>query len=123
MGPPSHYVAPPLVKGDAEIVISALKDGIISYPEFGHIIQDSLVLANEFRLCDFSHVRRLGNIVAHYLVRKAKSSNELQVWIESIPDDLAPLCVQKLFVILIFLFQCSWPLGLDSHPKKILLSQ
>ena len=117
MGPPSHYVAPPLVKGDAKIVISALKDGIISYPEFGPIIQDSLVLANEFRLCDFSHVRRLGNIVAHYLVRKEKSSNELQVWIEFIPDDLAPLCVQKVFVILIFLFQCSWPLGLDSHPN------
>ena len=44
-GPPSHYVAPPLVKGDAKIVISALKDGIISYPEFGHIIQDSLVIS------------------------------------------------------------------------------
>ena len=79
------------VEGDAEIVISALKDGSTSNPEFGHIIQDSLVLANDLRLCIFSHVKRLGNTVAHYLARKARSGNELQVWIESIPDDIAPL--------------------------------
>nr|XP_023894446.1 uncharacterized protein LOC112006402 [Quercus suber] len=79
------------VEGDAKIVISALKDGRTSNSKFGHIIQDSLVLANDLCFCIFSHVKRLGNTVAHYLARKAKSSNELQVWIESIPDDLAPL--------------------------------
>ena len=79
------------VEGDAEIVISDLKDGRTSNSEFGHIIQDSLVLANELRFCVFSHVKRLGNTVAHYLARKVKSGNELQVWIESTPDDIAPL--------------------------------
>ncbi|XP_075633754.1 uncharacterized protein LOC142606255 [Castanea sativa] len=79
------------VEGDAEIVTLALKDGSTSNPKFGHIIQDSLVLANDFHLCVFSHVRRLGNTVAHYLAKKAKSSNELQVCIESVPDDIAPL--------------------------------
>ena len=80
-----------IVEGDAEIVISALKDGSTSNLEFGHIIQDSLILANDLRLCIFSHVKRLGNTVAHYLARKAKSGNELQVWIEFIPNDIAPL--------------------------------
>jgi len=79
------------IEGDAEIVILALKDGSTSNPKFGHIIQDSPILANEFHLCVFSHVKRLGNTIAHYLARKAKSGNELQVWIESIPDDIAPL--------------------------------
>ena len=65
------------VEGDAEIVISDLKDGRTSNSEFGHIIQDSLVLANELRFCVFSHVKRLGNTVVHYLARKAKSGNEL----------------------------------------------
>ena len=86
-----------IVEGDAEIVISALKDGSTSNLEFGHIIQDPLVLANDLRLCIFSHVKRLGNTVAHYLARKAKSGNELKVWIESIPDDIAPLvCIETL---------------------------
>ena len=82
------------VEGDAEIVISALKEGSTSNSEFGHIIQDSLVLANDLRLCAFSHVKRLGNIVAHYLARKAKSGNELQVWIESTRPR-----VSRLFVV------------------------
>ena len=61
------------------------------HPEYGHVIQDSLALAAEFRFCKFEHVRRLGNSVVHFLARRSKSSNELQVWIESIPDDLVPL--------------------------------
>ena len=53
------------------MVIIALKDGATNNLEFSHVIQDSLVLANDFRFCNFSHVRRLGNTVAHYLARKA----------------------------------------------------
>ena len=61
------------------------------HPEYGHVIQDSLALAAEFRFCKFEHVRRLGNSVVHFLARRSKSSNELQVWIESILDNIAPL--------------------------------
>ena len=58
-------------------------------------INDSLVLASDFRFCNFSHVKRLGNLVAHCLARKSKSSNELQVWIESVLEDIAPLYLKK----------------------------
>ena len=61
------------------------------HPEYGHVIQDNLALAAEFHFCKFEHVRRLGNSVAHCLARQSKSSDELQVWIESIPVDLVPL--------------------------------
>ncbi|KAK9994655.1 hypothetical protein SO802_024358 [Lithocarpus litseifolius] len=78
-------------EGDAEIVTNALRAGTSNHPEFGLVINDSLALASGFRFCNFAHVKRLGNLVAHFLARKAKSGNVLQVWIESIPDDIAPI--------------------------------
>lgn len=43
-------------EGDAEIVTNALRDGVSNHPEFGLVINDSLVLASSFRLCNFAHV-------------------------------------------------------------------
>ncbi|XP_075665322.1 uncharacterized protein LOC142634981 [Castanea sativa] len=56
-------------EGDAEMITNALKNGGTNHPEFDHVIQDSLVLASAFRFCNFSHVKRLGNLVAHYLAK------------------------------------------------------
>lgn len=61
------------------------------HPKYGHVIWDILVLATEFWVCKFNHVKCLGNFVAHFLARCSKSGKELQVWIESIPNDIAPL--------------------------------
>ena len=80
-----------VVEGDAELIIRALQAREVLHPKYGHVIQDSLVLAADFQFCKFEHVRRIGNSVAHFLARRSKSSNGLRVWIESIPDDLAPL--------------------------------
>ena len=57
-------------------------------PEYGHIIQDSLLLASHFRECTFTHVNCLGNSVGHLLTRHSKKGNELQVWMESMLDDI-----------------------------------
>jgi len=78
------------VEGDAEVIMKALliKDG--SHPEYGHVLNDALSSAVEFRFCMFTHVKRLGNLIVHFLARCAKSSNELQVWIKLILDDIAP---------------------------------
>ena len=78
-------------ENDSKIVTNALCGGGSNHPEFGLIIMDSLVLARGFRSCNFVHVKRLDNLVAHFLTKKSKSSNKLLVWIESIPDDIAPL--------------------------------
>lgn len=64
-------------EGDAEIVYKALREGDANHPEFGLIINDSLRLASGFRFCNFAHVKRLGNSVAHFLARKSRSGNEL----------------------------------------------
>ena len=78
-------------EGDAEVIIRALLSKEVVHLEYGHVLQDSLVLANDFRICNFVHIKRVGNLVAHFLARLAKSSNELQVWLEAIPEDMAPL--------------------------------
>lgn len=62
-----------------------------SHPEYGHVINDIIQLFGVFSYCSFSHVKRLGNLVAHILARSSKSGYELQVWHNSVPDDIAPL--------------------------------
>ncbi|KAK9986954.1 hypothetical protein SO802_031905 [Lithocarpus litseifolius] len=64
-------------EGDAELIIKALLDREVHHPEYGHGIHDSLISASEFRVCKFSHVKRVGNIVAHFLARRSKSGNKL----------------------------------------------
>ena len=58
------------------------------------MISDILFVVEDFHFCIFSHVKHIGNIVAHFLAKKAVSSNELQVWIESFLDDIAPLVIR-----------------------------
>ena len=73
------------------IIIKSLLARNVSHPEYVHVIQDVLFIASGFRVCNFTHVQHLGNSVAHFLAKCAKLDNELQVWFESIPDDIAPL--------------------------------
>ena len=83
-----------IFEGDAELIIKALWTREVNHPEYGHVIQDALVLASFFRFCSFSHVRRVSNSVAHFLARFSKSGLESQVWLDSLPDVLAPLVVR-----------------------------
>ena len=50
---------------------------MVSHLEYGHVLQDILVLASVFWVCDFAHVKRLGNFVVHFLTRRSKLGNEL----------------------------------------------
>lgn len=94
------------------------KDG--SHSEYGNVITDTLCLVIDFCFCMFTHVKRLVNSVAHFLVRRAKSSSEFRVWIESILDDITPLVAQEIcnFFFLVFPWNKTWPTGLDSQEKK-----
>ena len=78
-------------EGDAEIIIRSLLARDVSHSEYGHVIQDVLFFAFGFRVCTFTHVKCLGNSVAHFLAKRAKLGNELQVSFESINVDIAPL--------------------------------
>nr|POE61179.1 putative ribonuclease h protein [Quercus suber] len=79
-----------IVEGDAKVIIKALRQRDSSHPQYGHVIQDVLFLASDFQSCCFSHVKRLGNLVAHCLARSSKSGTELQVWYNSTQGYYSP---------------------------------
>ena len=83
-----------MLEGDAEVVIRASLSKEVDHPKYGHVIQD--ILAQNFWVCNFAHVKHLGNSIAHFLARHSKSGSKLQVWINSIPDDIAPLVMKDL---------------------------
>ena len=78
----------------SEQIIKDLRAKEVNQPEYGHVLQDSLVLASFFWVCSFSHVKRVSNSVAHFFARRSKLGNELQVWLDSLPDDLAPFALR-----------------------------
>ena len=78
-------------EGDAEVVLKAIWKKDLTHPVYGHVITDVISLATDFQFCSFSFIKRIVNVVAHYLARISKSGNELQVWSNSILEDLTPL--------------------------------
>ena len=74
-----------------EIQLSPYRHEDSSHPKYGHVVQDGLFLVREFQFCSFSHVKHIGNLVAYFLARKSKFGSKLQVWYNTIPDDIAPL--------------------------------
>ena len=60
------------MKGDAEVIIQAIQHEDPSHPEYRHVVQDGLFLVREFQFCSFSHVKRIDNLVVHFLARKSK---------------------------------------------------
>lgn len=47
------------VEGDVEVILKALLVSDVSPPEYGHVLSNILVLANEFCFCCFSHIKAL----------------------------------------------------------------
>ena len=77
-----------IFKGDSEIVIKALQNSDWLKSSIGHLIQDTLSFVNSLKSWSYSHIGRHGNVVAHTLVRRARLSFLLHVWMEFVPLDL-----------------------------------
>ena len=58
-----------VVKGDSSIVMNGLKTKEPGLSSFGWLISDACVSKNLFSELSYSHVKREGNKVAHYLVK------------------------------------------------------
>ena len=55
---------------------------------FGHIIDECKRLGGTLRFCEFRHVCREGNWLAHSLAKRAVLSADIDVWVESLSSDL-----------------------------------
>ena len=80
-----------VIEGDSLVVINALSQGPDCLSSFGNVIDDILVLADDFQLCVFNHVKRLCNVVADMLAKKAKDLLGVRVWSNDLPEDIQPL--------------------------------
>ena len=56
-----------IFKGDSEISIKALQDGIPTPTSYGHLIKDTFSYVSSLRCFFFSHTHRQGNTLAHAL--------------------------------------------------------
>ncbi|XP_065634433.1 uncharacterized protein LOC136069632 [Quercus suber] len=79
-----------VVEGDSVIVIEALQNGSGQFASYGNILEDVRSLLSHFQYVVFSYSSRVCNSVADALAKKASSSSGLQVWLEDLPEDIAP---------------------------------
>ena len=75
-------------EGNLSMVISALSQGPGCLSSYGNVIDDILILAVDFQFCEFSHVKRVCNIVADILAKKAKDLLGVRVWLDDLPEDI-----------------------------------
>ena len=76
-----------VIEGDSLKVIEAIIDTRPVQTLYGHIIDEIRLLSSSF-ICNFMHVNRKGNKLAHALARRAVLSADIDVWIEELPRDL-----------------------------------
>ena len=79
-----------VLEGDSVTVIEALKNGSGQFASYGNVLDDIRSQLAGFQYVEFSYSSRVCNSVADALAKKAKSSVGLQVWLEDLPDDIAP---------------------------------
>ena len=58
-----------VIEGDSLGVINALAEGPGCLSSYGNVIDDILALADDFQLCEFSHVKRVCNVVTDMLAK------------------------------------------------------
>ena len=78
-----------VIKGD--LLVNALSQGLGCLCSYGNVIDDILVLADDFQWCEFHHVKRICNVVADMLAKKAKDLSGVWVWLDDLLEDIQPL--------------------------------
>ena len=85
-----------VVEGDSVTVIEVLNNGTGQFSSYGNILGDIHFQSTCFQLVEFKYISRVCNSVADALAKKANSVVGLQVWLEDLLDDLAPLVVRDV---------------------------
>ena len=77
-----------ILEGDSDSVIKSLQKGDTFQFAYGHLFKDTMFYVNSLRSSSFSHTYRKGSFVADALVKKARFSSDLIVWMESVLPDV-----------------------------------
>ncbi|XP_050266844.1 uncharacterized protein LOC126710411 [Quercus robur] len=85
-----------IFEGDSEIVYKVLKSVDVGHSSIGQYVKDIMSISGSLRTLSFSHTRRQSNCVAHALVKRARFSFPLLVWMEHVPPDVIPAVLSDL---------------------------
>ena len=77
-----------ILEGDSKAVIKCLRNDDDSFFPFGHILATAKATTKTNCCISFSHIRRLGNFIAHNLAKHAKHVRGFSVWMEDVPPHL-----------------------------------
>lgn len=83
-------------EGDAVVVINAITIGETDQSSYGHVIGDILAQATLFSSFEFCYVNQSCNRVVDALAKHAKSSLDLQAWLEDYLEDIAHLVLDDV---------------------------
>ena len=82
-----------ILEGDSANIIKTLKSEEASLSSFGHILSSAKSMMADGNI-RFSHVGRMGNMVAYKLAQHARHVRGFSVWTENVPPHLSHvLCV------------------------------
>ena len=76
---------------DSKVVFKQLNAKPPCLASYGHIIEESQILASNLSFASFTGVKRSGNVVADKLAKLAKHVVEPQIWLEDIHSDATNL--------------------------------
>ena len=82
------FILQAMVEGDSLQVIKAINTSKPHKAPSGHIIDEIKLLSSFLSCCNFVHVKRGGNKLAHALAHQAILSANTDVWLEDLPRDL-----------------------------------
>ncbi|KAK9999726.1 hypothetical protein SO802_019329 [Lithocarpus litseifolius] len=77
-----------IFKGDCLRIIKAINTKELCHTLFDHIIEEIWSLTPSLMTCNFQHVKREGNKLAHALARRAVVFADTDVWVEELLVDL-----------------------------------
>ncbi|XWS60195.1 hypothetical protein CRYUN_Cryun07bG0014700 [Craigia yunnanensis] len=72
--------------GDALRVIKKIQGKEANMSPIGALIEEARVRKVSLQFCKFTHIGRLGNMVAHMLAKHGLELEEYRFWVEDCPD-------------------------------------
>ena len=77
------------LEGDSKTAIEAIRSGLPSLADYGHLLEEVKILADGFATLKFSFAPRQCNTLAHKIARHARHVSEYTVWMEDVPPHLS----------------------------------
>ena len=77
-----------MIEGDSEAVINTLQSTKASFMTYGHLLESAKSTLVTSKCIVFTHIRRIGNKLAHSLAKYARHVRDLSMWVEDMPPHL-----------------------------------